>query len=117
MEGSVNNLLSEEFWRGTATAVFLPPHSSLAIEEIAMACGESSEVVFQSSGSTAKPKLLCHTRAGLLASAEAVNQHLHAKSSDVWLCPLPVYHVGGFGIFARACCSGSEVYQLEGAWR
>jgi o-succinylbenzoate---CoA ligase len=44
-----------------------------------------------------------------LASARAVNAHLSATSSDVWAHALPVFHVGGLGILARAWLSRSPV--------
>jgi O-succinylbenzoic acid--CoA ligase len=44
-----------------------------------------------------------------LASAGAVNAHLSATSSDIWAHALPVFHVGGLGILARAWLSGSQV--------
>ncbi len=44
-----------------------------------------------------------------LASARAVNAHLAAASPDVWAHALPVFHVGGLGILARAWLSKSHV--------
>ena len=42
-----------------------------------------------------------------LASAEAVNRHLESTASDVWMVALPLFHVGGLGILARAHLSGA----------
>lgn len=42
------------------------------------------------------------SKAAILASAQAVNEHLQVSSQDVWLNALPLYHVGGLGIHARA---------------
>jgi o-succinylbenzoate---CoA ligase len=44
-----------------------------------------------------------------LASARAVNLHLAATASDVWAHALPVFHVGGLGILARAWLVGATV--------
>jgi o-succinylbenzoate---CoA ligase len=44
-----------------------------------------------------------------LVSAGAVNAHLEAASTDVWAHALPVFHVGGLGILARAWLSGARV--------
>ena len=49
------------------------------------------------------------SKGAFLASARAVNAHLSATSSDVWAHALPVFHVGGLGILARAWLSGSRV--------
>lgn len=45
----------------------------------------------------------------LLASAEAVNQHLQSTSQDHWLLALPTFHVGGLGVEARAYLSGASL--------
>lgn len=42
-------------------------------------------------------------------SAESVNRFLESSSSDRWLCCLPLFHVGGLGIMARAFHSGAKV--------
>ncbi len=44
-----------------------------------------------------------------LASAGAVNQHLAASATDVWAHALPVFHVGGLGVLARAHLAGARV--------
>ena len=49
------------------------------------------------------------SKAAFLASAQAVNAHLGAGPSDVWAHALPVFHVGGLGILARARLTGSMV--------
>ena len=61
------------------------------------------------SGTTGAIKLVALSKAGVLASAAAVNRHLGANSSDVWCCVLPTFHVGGLGIYARAHLSGAKV--------
>jgi|WetSurMetagenome_2_1015567.scaffolds.fasta_scaffold91038_3 o-succinylbenzoate---CoA ligase len=48
-------------------------------------------------------------KTAFLASARAVNQHLESTSQDVWAHALPVFHVGGLGILARAALSGARV--------
>lgn len=45
----------------------------------------------------------------VLASAEAVNRHLSASAADRWMVALPLFHVGGLGILARAHLSGSAL--------
>ncbi len=80
---------------------------------------------FASSGSTAKTasemKLVALSLEAMLASAEAVNVHLASDSSDRWLQPLPPFHVGGAGIWARAWLSKAFVMDayslLNGKWQ
>lgn len=79
-------------------------------------------VWFSTSGSTAESaasvKLVALSKKALLASAQSVNQHLQVNSKDKWTQVLPHFHVGGFGIEARAFLSQSEVVPAlkEGRW-
>lgn len=69
-----------------------------------------------SSGTTAKStrdlKWVALSKEAVLASAEAVNCRLFSNSNDVWLHPLPNFHVGGLGIWARSFLSGARVVKL-----
>lgn len=60
------------------------------------------------SGSGGTLKIVALSRDALAASAAAVNAHLAAISRDVWLNPLPLFHVGGLGIVVRAELAGSS---------
>jgi len=59
-------------------------------------------------------KWVALSKAALLASAAAVNTHLEATRADSWAQPLPLFHVGGLGILARAHLSGATVHQWGG---
>jgi o-succinylbenzoate---CoA ligase len=67
------------------------------------------------SGTSGNLKMVALSRTALEASARAVNGHLGVTSRDVWLNPLPLFHVGGLGIAVRAAVSGARVEML-GAW-
>ncbi|MBK5259914.1 MAG: AMP-binding protein [Thermoanaerobaculia bacterium] len=69
----------------------------------------AAHVWIASSGTSGAHKLVALSKRALLASAESVNLHLRANSSDVWLSVLPTFHVGGLGILARAALSGARV--------
>lgn len=73
----------------------------------------SGHVWLASSGASGEAlgrlKLFALSKSAFLISAVAVNTHLHAQSSDVWLNVLPHFHVGGLSIFARAYISGSKI--------
>jgi O-succinylbenzoic acid--CoA ligase len=45
-----------------------------------------------------------------------VNDHFAVSSADRWLLALPIWHVGGFGILARAFAAGVPVEVLGGKW-
>jgi O-succinylbenzoic acid--CoA ligase len=58
-------------------------------------------------------KLIALSKKAILASAASVNQHLQVTKRDSWLCALPVFHVGGLGIYARAFLSATSVSTLQ----
>jgi O-succinylbenzoic acid--CoA ligase len=58
-------------------------------------------------------KAIAHRKEGFLCAAIAANQHLNSTSSDIWLNVLPVYHVGGLAIYARAKMSGAKVIESK----
>jgi o-succinylbenzoate---CoA ligase len=71
---------------------------------------------FSTSGSTGTPRWIGLSRAGLLASAAAVNAHLALTSTDRWLRVLPLFHVGGFSIHARAQQGQVPVIESDERW-
>lgn len=73
-------------------------------------------VVFATSGSSGLPKWIVHRREGLLSSARAVNEHLGVQRGDHWFLALPAFHVGGFGVAARAFAAGCGWSMMSGRW-
>lgn len=76
-------------------------------------------IFLTTSGSSGKLKWVALSKKGVLASAKAVNAHLQSDRNDVWLNPLPCFHVGGLGIIARAFLSSAQVVPflgIEGKW-
>lgn len=57
-------------------------------------------------------KWVALSKQAFLTSAQAVNQHIGSSKEDIWLNPLPLFHVGGLSIFARAYLSGAKVETL-----
>lgn len=72
-------------------------------------------VILMTSGSCQK-KAVALSKKALLASAHAVNCHVGAAVEDVWVNPLPHYHVGGLSIYARAHLAGSYVVRYDAKW-
>jgi o-succinylbenzoate---CoA ligase len=68
------------------------------------------------SGTSGRFKLVALARQAMEASARAVNAHLGASAQDVWINPLPLFHVGGLGILVRAHLAGSRCEVLVGSW-
>lgn len=73
-------------------------------------------VLFETSGSTGTPKWIALSKTALLASAAAVNRHLGATRTSCWGLALPLHHVGGFGVAARAHEAGCRFARFDWRW-
>jgi O-succinylbenzoic acid--CoA ligase len=74
-------------------------------------------VYFRTSGTTGTPKWIGLSRRALLASAEMVNRHLRVDARSGWALALPLDHVGGFGVAARAWQAGCRFARWQGKWQ
>ena len=73
-------------------------------------------VWFRTSGSSGRPRWIGLGRDALLLSAAMVNRHLGVRSDDVWGLALPLFHVGGFGVAARAFEAGARLEVAPSGW-
>jgi o-succinylbenzoate---CoA ligase len=64
-------------------------------------------VILHTSGTTAQPKPVELTYGNFRASAAAAHANLPLGPGDRWLCPLPLFHVGGLSILTRSALAGS----------
>jgi o-succinylbenzoate---CoA ligase len=88
----------------------LPDEERRKLEALAeVAPSLKGHVWVATSGTSGALKLVALSKEAVLSSAAAVNEHLNARSGDVWSCVLPSFHVGGLGIEARAHLTGSRV--------
>lgn len=67
------------------------------------------------SGST-QMKLVGLSKKALLVSAKSINLHLHCTQQDVWVNPLPIFHVGGLGILIRSHLTQSKLFEFSNKW-
>ena len=114
----MNEHLTAAFWQGAETHVACAPGEvadGLAAW-IEQKFGKQGWCLFQTSGTEGRRKWVALTKAALQASACAVNAHFAVNASDRWLLALPTWHVGGFGILARAFAAGLPVETLNGKW-
>jgi O-succinylbenzoic acid--CoA ligase len=103
---------SPEFWGSAANHVAVNPQrpgDADGLIEFAEGLGLRAVCFFQTSGSEGTPKWVALTKAAFHISGNAVNAHFEVTAADRWLVALPVHHVGGFSIHARAFLSGSTV--------
>jgi O-succinylbenzoic acid--CoA ligase len=70
---------------------------------------DDDALVIATSGTTGQPKGVIHTHASLTASSRIVAAALHLGAHDHWLACLPVAHIGGFGVVARALATGARL--------
>ena len=76
----------------------------------------SGHVLFETSGSSGTPKWVALSKPALLASAAAVNRHLRVTAESCWGLALPMHHVGGFGVCARAFEAGCRLEIFGKRW-
>lgn len=93
-------LTSEAFRDDPAPFAAVPP--GMEAPDFRGIAGLRHHVCFQTSGSTGAPRWVALSKEALRASARAVNRHLRVGAADCWGLALPVHHVGGFGVAARA---------------
>lgn len=105
-------------WKNSETHVLCNPRMpSLEVSDVEQRlkalCPLDAHLWLATSGSTAQVagqlKWIALSKAAVLTSAQAVNEHLKATANDVWVTVLPTFHVGGIGIYARAHLSGARV--------
>lgn len=89
----------DEAWRGRILAAEFPDFAG--------------HLWIATSGTSGRFKIVALSREALEASAAAVNRDLSVSSSDYWLNPLPLFHVGGLGIVVRAALAGCRTESLS----
>jgi O-succinylbenzoic acid--CoA ligase len=77
---------------------------------------DGGSVAFRTSGSTGKAAGIVIGKDALMVSALAVNDWLDVDRGSVWGLALPLDHVGGFGVAARAHAAGCGFSHFEGKW-
>lgn len=96
-------LTHSEFWTDSASP-------APGIPELA------GHVLFETSGSSGVPKWVAISKQALLISAAAVNRHLDVTHESRWGLALPLNHVGGFGVAARAYEAQCGFHEFGERW-
>jgi O-succinylbenzoic acid--CoA ligase len=71
-------------------------------------------VVIATSGTTGAPRLVVHTHDAIEAAAHMSADALGVEPDTVWLACLPLWHVGGFSVLARALHTGTALLVHDG---
>jgi O-succinylbenzoic acid--CoA ligase len=61
-------------------------------------------------------KLTGLSKKAVLLSAQTVNDHIQSTQADIWINPLPQFHVGGLGIFARSYLQNNKIVHYTEKW-
>ena len=116
-------IVSSEFWESAACDVMVNDRDTVAVEQaqiIESWCLDKDELhgclLFSTSGSTGGRKWVVLSRQAVLESAKAVNQRFHVTAKDHWLLALPLFHVGGMGVAARAYLASCQLSVSVDRW-
>ncbi len=74
---------------------------------------DGTALVMATSGSTGMPKAVVISHEALRSGVEASVQRLGARSGEVFVCALPVHHIGGLLVLLRAARSGTEAQIID----
>jgi len=96
-------------WESNQSRLFSNPKETVNFPELPMLDAH----LFVSTSGTLEKKWVGLSKEGFLLSAQSVNDHLTSDAKDEWVHPLPDFHVGGLGIYARAHLSGAKVHKLN----
>ena len=98
-------------WGEGASFLLLNPRLPEAQKQRVLAADfpdAAGRVWVATSGTRGLLKMVALSRSALEAGARAVNARLGSGPDDIWINPLPLFHVGGLGIVVRAALSGAR---------
>jgi len=107
----LDQIMSAEFWGDPGCMVMGEWKGELPDLSETEGC-----VLFQTSGSSGEPKWIVLSKRALHLSARTVNQWLGVNSDSIWGLALPLRHVGGFGVAARARAAQCRIEEFGGKW-
>lgn len=119
--GLNSSQLPQDFWQTTACDILIMDRwAKERSSEVTILKEKLPElknhVWLSTSGTLAQPgtsKWIALSKEAILASALAVNNHLGINRSEIWGLSLPLAHVGGLGVVARAHLLGQKVVSLQ----
>lgn len=104
-------VLCDEFWQDAGCFVVGEWEGDAPEIEVPGGC-----VLFRTSGTTGEGRWVVLGKRALLLSAHAVNGWLGVDRGSRWGLALPLNHVGGFGVVARAYAAGCGFSEYSGKW-
>lgn len=101
--------MSAAFWEDPGSVV-------LGDQAVDLRIMPAASVAFKTSGTMGAAKWVVLEKRALLSSARAVNKWLDVDGTAKWGLALPLHHVGGFGVIARAFAACCGLSRFEGKW-
>ena len=103
----------EIHWQSNRNAILMNPRTPENDKKALLEALEGYQEIqghflLPTSGSSGALKWVALSKKAVLSSALSVNNHLESNHGDIWLNPLPTFHVGGLGILARSYLSGAK---------
>lgn len=113
-------ILEPAFWQSPANVVMRHELRDAGADALERWLSSQEEirghVFFQTSGTTGRAKWVALSKDALLESARMVLWHLGVEVGARWCLALPTFHVGGFGILARAYAGQGGVDHFTEKW-
>ena len=106
---------ARQLWSAWRLGVpFVPHDPRVAAPPVPAGLGSDVRTVIFTSGTTGEPKPVGLTDANHEASALGIAWALGVGPHDRWLCPLPLWHVGGLNILIRSAVYGTTAVLHDG---
>ncbi len=109
---TTGSLLTQAFWEDPRA---MKMTSSGAVDATQTGVPDH-HLLFETSGSSGDPKWIAISKTALRISAAEVNRHLDVDAGSVWGLALPIHHVGGFGVIARAFDKNCTLQVYNHSW-
>ncbi len=108
-------MISRDFWKLQQSQILLNPRLPMeekaAIEKAIQSHPQPSTLWLRSSGTESNSdgiKMVALRFSAFLTAAQSVNHFYNVTEKDIWLNPLPLFHVGGLAISARCFLSNAK---------
>ena len=116
---------TRDFWKNFKSLCLLNPKLPVKerrfIEKAVDQYKGENQIWLKSSGTESSKfqgeiKMICLPKEGILKAADSVNKFYGLTSEDIWLNPLPLFHIGGFSVGARCFLAGARELRF-GNWQ
>lgn len=108
----------DSFWKSDHQQLFLNPRLPEPDQKrlsLAVANQKRPGIIWLKSSGTESgdrgDKLVALSKKSFLVAASSANHFFSVTQKDCWLNPLPIFHVGGLSVYARAYLSGARVIE------